>query len=190
VTGEQFQDATGRALEEFAYQCHAASLLLVQSGALGPSRVARGTCHGVGSQHSWVVLGDDCYDAAATVVDPTLWSYDDTVSGVWSGPASDRPHTPHGAGSIWLWGGPAEAVDEVVTLDHDFSASALGFLDLLGPLDLNGWVTLAHAPVEGWPSKEILTAMYRDKRLRAFIPIDIVGMVTDANPGGLYLPEW
>jgi hypothetical protein len=135
------------------------------------------------------VLGWDCYDKNATVVDPTLWSYDETVEGIWTGKASERPHDPFGAGSIWQWGRPNEATGEVITLDGEFSSAARVFLDMLGPLDLEGWSVLAHAPVEQWPSKEILAAMYRDKRISARIPIDIVGMATDENPRGLYLPR-
>ena len=41
--------------------------------------------------------------------------------------------------------------------------------------------------MEGWPSREIIAAAYADDRLRVLIPIDIVGMLTDANPGGLFL---
>ena len=53
------------------------------------------------ARHSWVVLGDDCYHERALIVDPTLWSYDDTVEGVWVGSYRDRRHRPHGKGSIW-----------------------------------------------------------------------------------------
>lgn len=31
--------------------------------------------------------------------------------------------------------------------------------------------------------------MYNDERLGHFVPIDIVGMLTDLNPAGLYLPD-
>jgi hypothetical protein len=47
-------------------------------------------------------------------------------------------------------------------------------------------MTLANAPVEGWPAREILTAMAATPRLAACVPIDILGMVTDLNPKGLY----
>ncbi len=57
---------------------------------------------------------------------------------------------------------------------------------MLGPLDRRGWATLAHAPVEGWPAGEILGAMC-DSGMEAVVPIDIIGMLTDRNPSGLYL---
>jgi hypothetical protein len=43
--------------------------------------------------------------------------------------------------------------------------------------------------MEGWPSSEIIAAMDDTDELRALVPIDILGMVTDRNPGGLYLSE-
>lgn len=60
------------------------------------------------------------------------------------------------------------------------------FLELLGPLDLAGWAQLLHAPVGGWPAREIIAFAYRTKRLSALIPIDVVGMATDVNPNDLY----
>lgn len=188
LTEQWFEETTGMPLEAYAYKCHEASLKLVQSGTLGESRVARGTCPGVGGQHSWVVLGDDCYDPEAQVIDPTLWSYDDSVQGVWEGPASERPHLPFGAGNIFDWGRPASGGGEPIVL-KGVDNWAKAFLDLLGPLDEHGWRQLAHAPVGGWPSREIFTAMYNDPRLRPWIPIDIIGMATDLNPSGLYLRE-
>lgn len=186
LTKQQFEEITGRPLEAYAYKCHEASIALVQSGALGQSRVARGTCPGVGGQHSWVVLGDDCYDEEAHVIDPTLWSYVDEVEGIWEGPASTRPHLPFGKGHIFLWGMPQSGGGEPIQLEG-LDPWAQRFLDVLGPLDEHGWRQLAHAPVEGWPSKEIITAMYAHPRLKGWIPIDIVGMATDLNPAGLYL---
>lgn len=175
-------------LTRWAHDCHAASITLVKSGALPPARVARGSCVGVGGQHSWVVLGDDCYDRNAVIVDPTLWSYDDDVQGVWVGTYRDGKHTPHGTGSIFQWGRPNEATGPVVELTprEPFSAEARRFLDLLGPLDQEGWIMLAHAPVQNWPAGEIIDAMV-ESGFGAFIPIDIIGMTTDRNPGGAYL---
>ena len=177
-------------LDGWDAQCHAASLRLVRSGVLGPARVARGVCEGVGSQHSWVVLGDDCYDDDAIIVDPTLWSYDDDVEGVWVGSYRAGLHHPHGKGNIFAWGRPDDPTGEVIELSprEPFSREAEAFLELLGPLDEEGWAILAHAPVEGWPAGEILDAMY-ESGFEAVIPIDITGMVTDRNPKGLYLAD-
>lgn len=193
-TAIDFERALGRPLSGFAQQCHAASLAIVKARVLPSARVARGTCRGVFGQHSWVVLGGDCYDDDAMVVDPTLWSYDDTVEGVWIGQASERPHRPHGKGDIWTWGRPAHPTGEIVELpepEGGWSSEARLFLDILGPLDETGWRQLAHAPVGGWPSGEIFAAMYTsgDRRLAQWFPIDIIGMTTDLNPSGLYLAE-
>ncbi len=175
-------------LEQWAQRCHEASLHLVRSRILGPSRVARGSCKGVDSQHSWVVLGLDCYDDKAKIIDPTLWSYDDNVEGIWFGSYSDGRHRPHGKGSIWRWGRPEYPTGPIVALTprKALSGVAQDFLALLGPLDQEGWGQLAHAPVEGWPAGEIFDAIYHTKQLSGLIPIDIVGMITDINPGNLY----
>lgn len=180
--------AIGCPQEEWALQCHAMSLKLVRSGLLpSGARVARGGTRKVRGQHSWAVLGDP-YDPAATVVDITLWSYDPTAPIVYVAKGSDRPHVPHGSGSIWKWGRPPEPVSEVLELDGDLSPVASDFLRLASPtgLDYRGWMFLANAPVEGWPAREILTAMSKSPRLAAAIPIDILGMVTDCNPNELY----
>lgn len=177
-------------LDEWALQCHAASLKLVQHGDLGACRVARGGCTGVGGQHSWVVLGDDCYDDRAVIIDPTLWSYDITVQGVWVGTYRDGRHRPHGKGSIWNWGRPSYPTGEVIELTprEPLSANAEIFLELLGPLDYEGWCQLAHAPVGMWPAGEILAAIDDTEALTGRVPIDILGMITSRNPKGLYLP--
>ena len=176
-------------LETWAQQCHAASLHLVRSGVLGPSRVARGACKGVGGQHSWVVLGDDCYDPRAKIVDPTLWSYDPAWESVYVGSMRDGLHRPFGTGRIWEWGRPNPASGPVVELTprKPWSGAARAFLDLLGPLDREGWIMLGHAPVQGWPAGEIIDAMC-ESGLGGYVPIDIRGMITDRNPKGLYLP--
>lgn len=194
-TTEQTEDLKAMALEalgpleHWAYKCHAASVEPVRSGVLGTCRVARGFCEGVGSQHSWVILGGDCYDKRATIVDPTLWSYDERVEGIWTGTMRDGRHQPHGSGNIFAWGRPDNCLaSDAVTLTprEPFSRRAVDFLGMLGPLDRHGWAVLAHAPVEGWPAGEILGAMC-DSGMEAVVPIDIIGMVTDRNPSGLYL---
>jgi hypothetical protein len=180
--------ALGSPKSDWAHQCHAMSLALVRSGLLPEgARVARGWTKKILSQHSWVVLGDP-YDPAATVVDITLWSYDASVPTIYVGRAKDRPHVPHGAGSIWQYGRPPEPVSEVVELAEDPGPRANDFLRLACPtgLDQQGWGVLIHSPVEGWPSKEILTAVAHTPKLAGLIPIDILGMVTDENPKGLY----
>lgn len=177
-------------LEQWARNCHAASTALINSDVrLDRARVARGSCRGVGGQHSWVVLGGDCYDDDAAIIDPTLWSYDASVEGIWTGTYRDGLHHPHGKGSIWAWGRPEEARNAPVELTprQPWSREARDFLDLLGPLDERGWIMLAHAPVENWPSAEIIDAIL-ESGLGAYVPIDIVGMLTDRNPGGAYLP--
>lgn len=186
------RDGSG-SLAQWAFNCHAASAQLVKTEAfqneVGPCRVARGACVGVAGQHSWVVLGDNCYNDRATIVDPTLWSYDESVKGVWVGSYRDKLHRPHGKGSIFRWGRPDPAIGPEVKLTptKPLSGGAQAFLELLGPLDKNGWRILAHAPVEGWPAGEIIEAMLDTEGLSQWIPIDIVGMVTDRNPEGLYL---
>lgn len=180
-----------RPLKGWAHQCHSASIQLVRSGVLAPCRVARGSGTGVGAQHSWVVLGDNCYDEDATIVDPTLWSYDPAVDGIWVGTYKDGLHTPFGRGSIWQWGRPENAApgEEIeLTPRKPWSSAAQTFIDMLGPLDRRGWAMLAHAPVEQWPAAEIIDAMC-ESGFEAVVPIDIVGMNTDRNPSGLYLAE-
>jgi hypothetical protein len=177
--------------KKWAHRCHEVSLAIVKSGILGERvRVARGTCPGVGAQHSWIVLGWDCYDPEAKILDPTLWSYDKSVKGVWHGAASKRGHRPHGAGSIWNYGRPPNPKGPIIKLPG-LSKAAKAFLDTAQPggLDLTGWWFLAHAPVQGWPAKDIIEAMLKHPKLNCMVPIDIVGMVTDTNPQQLYLRE-
>lgn len=54
-------------------------------------------------------------------------------------------------------------------------------------LDRQGWYTVGNAPVGGgWPARAIFEAMAADPVLVAYVPIDVLGMLTDLNPGGLY----
>lgn len=177
-------------LDAWEHNCHAASVKLLRSGRFGTCRVARGGCRGVVGQHSWLILSSDAYHERATIIDGTLWSYDDSVSGIWIGSYKDGRHTPHGKGSIWNWGRPEHPIEPPIELmpSEPLSMSAQGFLDVLGPLDYAGWAQLAHAPVQGWPSAEIFSAMEDTPRLAGLVPIDIIGMITERNPGGLYLP--
>jgi hypothetical protein len=176
-------------LSQWARRCHGASIAIVNAEIFPVARVARGFTEGVTGQHSWVVLGDDCYDPKLTIVDPTLWSYDDAVQGIWVGRRMGKSsHVPHGAGSIWEWGRPVSGGEEIMKLEprEPFSEQALRFLELLGPLDRQGWARLANAPVEGWPAAEIMPAI--NDTIGPLVPIDIIGMLTDRNPAGLYLP--
>lgn len=186
---EKIEEAIDIPQEEWRHNCHAVSLAIVKSDLTeGPRRVARGTVDWVASQHSWVVLGNDCYDSDATIIDATLWSYRPEVPVVYIGTVDTYKHRPHGAGSIWTYGRPHEPTGKIIELGGALSREARDFLDMLGPLDLDGWSVLLHAPVEGWPSKEIITAACANPKLRSFVPVDIEGMVTDNNPYGLYLP--
>ncbi len=175
--------------DSWAFNCHRVSIELVKAGVFGYSRVARGWI-GIGCQHSWIVLGSDVYDPEAVVVDPTLFSYDPGVTGIFVGRAGEHPHTPHGSGSIWDWGRPVCGNGEIVKLTprKPLSSGAKVFLRLLGPLDYQGWMVLASAPMEGWPASEIIAAIDDTKGLSSVVPIDILGMLTDRNPGGLFLP--
>lgn len=175
--------------ERWAHQCHAVSLAIVRAGFVPGGRVARGTCTGVMSQHSWIVAGDDCYAADARIIDPTLWSYDSAVDGVWYGTARDGRHVPHGGtGSIWTYGKPTHAGGDTITLTpaEPLSAEARRFLRMVEPLDRTGWSVLLHAPVDGWPAGEIVAAASDTPALAALVPIDLLGMLTDRNPSGGY----
>lgn len=178
--------------DDWAHQCHAISYAILTSGVLDlpdGGRIARGVCNGVGSQHSWIVVGMDCYADDVTIIDPTLWSYRDDVEGIYVGTATTYGHTPHGGtGSIWTYGQPVHGGGETITIDPALlTAESQRFLAIIGPLDRAGWSTLIHAPVHGWPAANIIEAAYQTPALKAVIPVDIVGMLTDANPGGAYL---
>jgi hypothetical protein len=185
-------------LDRYAQQCHAASIALVKSGGLGVSaRVARGAATDVGGQHSWVVLGEpgdgtlpDPYDPDHQVLDVTAWSYDPRCPRVHQGAASGprRRYTPKGAGSIFAWGKPSSSGGEVIPLEVADPAARL-FLSMLGPLDLHGWLELANAPVGGWPARAVVEAMAAHPTLAVLLPVDVVGMLTETNPGGLYLSD-
>jgi hypothetical protein len=190
-TVTEVEEAIGLPQAQWARQCHQISLAIVKSGVLDEfARVARGTCKGVLGQHSWIVLGKDCYAPYAEILDPTLWSYDEKAPVLWWGSARDRRHTPHGAGSIWSYGRPIPGDGPPIELTPatPLSTEAMTFLGLLGPLDARGWMRLANAPLGGWPAAEIVAAMDDTPGTRALVPIDILGMITDRNPSGLYLP--
>jgi hypothetical protein len=186
-TREDLAAAIGKPFPQWARQCHAISLALLRTGRFGRGRVARGVCEGVSSQHSWIVLGDDCYDPDATVVDPTLWSYDSSVQGILV-TRNLCLHTPHGSGSCYAAPMPSHYGGESIDLTpaEPLSEDALDFLDQFGSLDRRGWGEVAHLPAEGWPAAEIIGAMCDTPGLGVLVPIDIVGHLTDRNPNNLY----
>jgi hypothetical protein len=48
---------------------------------------------------------------------------------------------------------------------------------------------VSHAPVLGWPAGEIIEAVCDTPGLgEVIVPVDRIGMLTDRNPDGLYLP--
>lgn len=171
-------------LSTWENRCHEASLKLVQNG-IG-DRVARGVNKHVAGQHSWVVCGDPY--KPSLVIDPTLHFHMDSMPNhVYVG--SPRGHIPQGAGSIWQTGQPVCGGGDIIRLTpaEPLSADAKVFLSLVEPLDRQGWCTLIHSPVGGWPASEIIAAVDDTAALSALVPIDILGMITDRNPEGLYL---
>jgi hypothetical protein len=180
----------GFPFDKVAHNCHAVSVAIVKHRLYDNARVARGWAKGVGSQHSWVAIDGDPYDPDGRIIDATLWSYDPTVSRVWAGRLSDGVHKPHGAGHFMTVGMPYNHGDREIRLiiNRPMSERARNFLRMLGPLDYKGWWQVAHLPVEGWPAREIIEAMLDTPALAVLVPVDIVGMITDRNPQGIYLP--
>lgn len=187
----EIEAAVGSPCVEWGGRCHAASLAVLRTGIFGPGRMARGAAAGVPGQHSWFVLGDDPYALCVPVVDPTIWWYRRApkrarIQVAWNDPMF---YAPHGSGSIWDYGVPPRPSGEVIRLKAEGSLSkfAWSFLEFCGPLDRRGWMLLANAPVGGWPAREIIEAIADDPQLgAALVPIDVLGMLTDRNPGGLY----
>jgi hypothetical protein len=190
---EIFADKIGIPLDEWYGNCHVVSLAIVRSGLLhGPAdarvRVARGTCLGIYSQHSWISLGDP-YSLKTEYVDPTSWCWTEGHPAIWTGKASQGDRIPHGTGSIWSYGKPVHQGGPTVKLTPatPLSFAARSFLDLVEPLDVRGWLVLANAPVGGWPAGEIFSAISDTEALgAALVPIDVLGMATDRNPEELY----
>jgi hypothetical protein len=81
-----------------------------------------------------------------------------------------------------------DPVEPIISLGVPVSRAVEMFLHMWAPagLDRRAWMTLLSGPMQGWPSKEIVAAAYRTKELKAYIPVDILGMLTDENPGGSY----
>ncbi len=190
---EAIGEKIGIPSSEWYGRCHEVSMAFLRAGVV-KGRVARGWCLRVPGQHSWIMLGDqpedvDCYSPETPILDPTLWTYDKTVEGLWEGTLLDGRHSPHGLGSIWDAGQPVPGNGPPIPPPPGLSVTALAFLQLLPPLDAVGWAGLLTRPVQGWPSKEIVTRALESDALAAFVPIDIVGMLTDTNPQGLYWPK-
>jgi len=210
---ELAQKVSGHDGVGWAHNCHIASIAVVNSGMFPGSRVARGAARGVGGQHSWVVIPEpgsllegefvDPYDPKARIFDPTLWSYDDRVSGIWTGPNLQR-HWPKGLGQIEIFNLPYfdGKSDDVIEIPQEIanklSYKARSFLVDIGAIDyetrrlalpVRNWLALANSPVQGWPAAEIIEAMTHVPSISVFIPIDIIGMLTTQNPEGLYLPS-
>lgn len=203
LTVADIEEATGLPKAEWSKNCHTISLAIVKSGVLGvPARVARGWARGVKSQHSWVVYGwpgdtelPSCYDPEALILDASLWSYiPGTPELLWT-QANDGTHHPHGGeGHIMSWGQPPFAVDEPIDLTPEGGwpkEASFWMNDMLHgrPLDRDGWATIAAAPAGGWEKAlgQLLAAMSADERTSFLVPIDKLGMLTELNPGGLYL---
>jgi hypothetical protein len=185
---ERIAAAIGVPTAAWGGRCHEISLAVLRTGLFGRGRMARGTCPGVISQHSWFILGDDPYDEDATGVDPVLQTCRDDVDGIAVFRGGDLGHRPHGSGSCYAGGMPYHhgGPDIELTPAKPLTVSARHFLAHLLPLDYRGWAGVAHMGVEGWPAAEIITAMCDTEGLGVLIPIDIRGMLTDTNPNDLY----
>lgn len=185
-------ESVGADGDKWWHNCHAASLAIVRAGIFPGARVARGTCKGVGGQHSWVVVGSP-YDREAEIIDPTLWSYDPEVKGVWRGRlvGVGWRHRPHGFGHFFTGGRPSHWGGDTISLTPTtpLSPDALDWLEMIGPLDRRGWAEMTRLPVDGWPAAEIIAAIDDTDALSALVPIDILGMLTDRNPSGLYMRD-
>lgn len=177
---------------EVANRCHEVSLAIVKSGILpAVSRVARGFCDGVVSQHSWISVGD-LYCVESELIDPTLWCHQNNGMYIWHGTLADKLHQPHGwfdGVEIWDYGRPVSCdPTEAVELNPAMITPSLRkFLEVLGPMSIQGWADLAsNFPVLGWPFSELYMVMVETPRLAALVPVDRLGMLTDLNPGGMY----
>jgi hypothetical protein len=186
-------------------KCHEVSFQLLSTGRFGPGRVARGWSPAVIGQHSWIVLGPDVYASDAVIVDPTITPYlrkhgmagtnrPGGLPDIQVEYAHDLSHRAHGHGSIWEGQNkPCPGGGPIIELTPGFelSEAAKFFLseDILGPLDRRGWGQLANGPMQEWPAAEIIRAMYDTPELKMLVPVDIIGMLTDHNPGKCYLTE-
>lgn len=196
---EKLGELIGVPYERWSGKCHEVSFKLLSTGLFGPGRVARGWAKAVIGQHSWLVLGPDVYDPGAVNLDPTLRPYLKAhriwlnAEGILVERGADMGHQPHGAGSLWTAERPVCHGGDIIELTPSvpLSDDAQLFLseEFLGPLDRRGWGQLTNGPMEQWPAAEIIRAMYDTPALRSLVPVDILGMLTDINPGKCYLTE-
>jgi len=187
------EEAIGIESEEWRNRCHEICIAILRSGIV-QGRVARGHCAGIASQHSWIVLGDErrpdpaaCWDPSARILDPTFSSNIGRPPRLWFGSLGAELHRPHGSGSLMQWGRPVAGNGPPITFDTTaLPPSTRAALNLIGLLDATGWMRLFRGPI-GDPAWELHRCVEPlVDRLGALIPIDIVGMATDRNPGGLY----
>lgn len=186
--------------ETWSGKCHEVSFKLLSTGRFGPGRIARGWNPHITGQHSWIVLHHNVYAPSAIIVDPTLVPYmrregepTEGVEDIMVEEARRLSHRPHGAGSIWAAERPVCHGGEIIELtpSAELSGDAKLFLseEFLGPLDRRGWGQLVHGPMEMWPAAEIIAAIDDTPALQALVPVDILGHLTDRNPGKCYLTE-
>lgn len=181
---EEWAKAIGVPLTDWKDRCHEISLACIRAD-LVEGRVARGWAQGIGGQHSWIATGDP-YDPADLIVDPTWWCWNQPDPTILQTNIRMGAHVPHGYGNIWSYGRPDRAEGPIVAPPEGLSKAAMDFLDLIGPMDKRGWQVLLNAPVLGWPAAEIIEAASHVSELAANIPIDVLGMLTDQNPGEVY----
>lgn len=186
----ELAEAVGADPRTWWKNCHGASLTIVRARLINGARVARGHATMVGlGQHSWIVVGDPY--RPERIIDPTRWSYEEGFMDAEIPSEQFKLYRPHGAGHFMTAGMPFNHGDREVRLivNRPMSHEARNFLAMLGPLDIHGWMQVAHLPVEGWPAGEIFGYMDDTPKLATLVPIDRLGMLTDRNPGGLYLPD-
>lgn len=197
ASDKEIVEAVGGNLAQWAKNCHAVSMQFCRS-KIAPegARVARGYHKMIASQHSWVAFGDP-YGLRTQILDLSIWSYVCPESPVIvTGFNYDclmhcgGEYLPKGYGDIWGYGQPVVGDGERIR-PKGLSDEAEHFLEIFFPdgLDVQGWHGLLNSPVGGWPAKDVFECAWKDDRLKALCPIDVVGMVTDLNPGGMYLPE-
>lgn len=172
-------------VETWRGNCHGASLSLANQLANAGifSRVARGTATGVRGQHSWLVVGPDCYDEKALILDGTLNTYADLDAEVWVGTLAYLLHTPHGSGTMFDGGMPTSGNGAEITLGISEQTDSFLRHFTSGPRDLQWWDGVVHLPVGGWPAAEVISAAYDNHEIRPRIPIDLVGMLTTKIDG-------